>query len=60
MEGKWNFMTAFSYAGQHFIIWAQPLRQKDGTFIMTTKTEETTLEEIKEHKEKSPIYYAEL
>ena len=40
MEDKWTCVSGFSYAGQHFTVWCQPIRNEDGTFKMATKAED--------------------
>ena len=57
MESKWTYISGFTFAGQNFSIWVQPLKKEDGSFIMTTKAEETTLEQMKKDAEAYGIEY---
>lgn len=57
MEGRWTYVSGFTFAGQYFSIWAQPIRKENGEFIMTTKAEETTLEQMKKDAEEHGIEY---
>jgi hypothetical protein len=57
MESDWTCVAGFSYAGEYFTIWTQPIKNSDGTFNMATKSEKCTYEEMRESLKEQGIKY---
>ena len=57
MESEWTCVAVFSYAGEHFTIWAQPIKNSGGTFNMATKSKKETFKEMRKHLKEQGIKY---
>ena len=57
MSKQWEFVEAFNYAGENYIMWIRPSYMKeDGKYHFDSQVVNATMEEIKEGQRSAKFY----